>query len=197
MHWSAPRTVQCHPCRGTGWEVDSLRGGSASAPFGAGVCSWCPASHFSAHVCWSWHNACGLFFHSSSSFPLIPHVTAVPGTWCCFHPYPLPFPSEKRSLSGLSDNPPASSFPDQVPSLSCSHPCAPTSLPLTVLGWCHISSVSPRAAITFSPADPLLPSPDTGSPALLSLQHSFMQLHGCLLHLPTPARLLFPLPPSS
>lgn len=42
---------------------------------------------------------------------------------------------------GFLDNPPASSLPDQVPSLSCSPPCAPASLPWALLGWCHINSV--------------------------------------------------------
>lgn len=145
MPWSAPHTVQCHPCRGTGWEVDSCRGGSALAPLGAGLCSWWPSTPFLCPcVCWRWHNAIPV---PSSSIPppfclLSPTslLSQAPGASFILLTHCLSLLKD-NPCQGFLDNPPASSLPDQVPSLSCSHLHAPASLPWALIGWCHINSV--------------------------------------------------------
>lgn len=145
MPWSAPHTVQGHPCRGTDWEVDSCRGGSALAPLGAGACSWCLSTTFLCPcACWSWHNAIPV---PSSSIPTPPSLSSAtsllsqaPGPASILLTHYLSLLKD-NPCQGFLDNPPASSLPDQVPSLSCSPPCAPASLPWALLGWCHINSV--------------------------------------------------------
>lgn len=76
-------------------------------------------------------------------------------------------------------------------------PHAPASLPWGLLGWCHTNPAPSRVATTFSPAAPLVPSPGARSTTIVFSVHSFLQLHGCLLCTPTPARLSSPLSPSS
>lgn len=189
--------------RWQGEEVNSCKAGNALAPFlWAGVCAWCSSSTFlrpGACACRSWqchHHA--LFLHSSSSFPSqLPDISALPGTWCCFHPlvspfHSLPLPSERQSLSGLN-NPPMSSLTKFLLFFAAT-PHAPPSLLWALLGSCHVNPAPHRVATTSFPAVPLVPSPGARSTTIISSVHSFLQPHGCLLCTPTPARLSSLLP---
>lgn len=143
-----------------------------------------------------------LVLRSSSFFPSqLSPISALPGTWGCFHPlvspsHPLPCPSEGQSLSGLN-NPPCPPFLTKFLLFFAASPPAPASLPWGLPGWCHINPAPPRVAATFSPAAPPVPSPGARSTTTAFSVPSFLQLHGCSLCTPTPARLGSPLSPSS
>lgn len=128
------------------WEQEHVPG--ASAP------------HFSAHVCWSWHNAIPVPSASIPSPPSLSSPTSLlsqaPGAASILLTHYLSLLKD-NPCQGFLGNPIASSLPDQVPSL-LQPPLCPR---LSTLGSPRMMPhqlCSPRAATTFSPADPLIPS---------------------------------------
>lgn len=166
------------------------------------MCSWCPSTTFLCPwVCWSWHSAIPVPSSSippplSLLFPTSP-LSQAPGTASILLTHCLSLPQD-NPCHGFLDSPPASSLPDPVPSLSCSHPRATAPLPWALLGWCHINS----APLGLPPAFPLLILsflPQTQAPLPFSPQNTHLcnSMAACSTHPPQPGSSSHSHPPPS